>query len=258
MPITTPLTDTHCHLSSPHFTGRVGEILARATAAGVGTIIAPGWDRQSAVGACALAAAYPLVRAAVGLHPWFVAKNPDTSWVANLLDDPYVVAVGEIGVDGDIDGYDPAAQDAAFRAQLRLAADRDLPVLLHARRGWDHLLACLRDIPVRGVVHAFSGSREIMEHCLKLGLYLSFSGMVTRPNSRRAREAGARVPADRLLLETDAPYMAMEGVPSEHMEPARLPAVLEALAVLRGDDTDTLTAQLATNVRTLFAPRWTT
>lgn len=246
------LTDTHCHLNSPLFAGRVGDVVARAEAAGVGTIIVPAWDRESAVQACALAAAYPALRAAIGLHPWFVARNPDTAWVAAMLDDPHVCAIGEIGMDGDIDGYDPAQQEAAFRAQLEIAAARDLPVLIHARRGWDHLLACLKDIPVRGVMHAFSGSREVLDACLHRGMFISFAGMVTRPNSRRAREAVTLTPADRLLVETDAPYMAMDGVPADAMEPALIPPILAAVAALRGDDPALLAAQLAANVRGLF------
>ncbi|HEY3376436.1 MAG TPA: TatD family hydrolase [Armatimonadota bacterium] len=248
-----PLTDTHCHLGSPHFAGRVGEVLARAEAVGVQTVIVPGWDRDSSVQALALAAAYPALRPAVGLHPWFVARDADLAWLPALLDDPRVAAVGEIGVDGAIDDADVAQQLAIFRVQVRYAVARDLPILIHCRRGWDRLLPCLREFPgVRGVVHAFSGSREVMHDCLRLGLYLAFAGMVTRPNSRRAREAAALVPADRLLLETDAPYMALDGVPAEQAEPAHLPRVLTCVAALRGVSPEALAEQVGRNVQELF------
>lgn len=248
-----PLTDTHCHLGSPHFAGRVGDVLARAATAGVTTIIAPAWDRESAQQVLCLAADYPALRPAIGLHPWFVARDPDLNWLPPLLADPRIVAIGEIGIDGDVLGFDPAQQETVFRAQLRLAVAHDLPVLLHCRRGWDRLLACLRETPgVRGVVHAFSGSREVLQACLHLGLYISFAGMVTRPNSRRAHEAAVLVPADRLLLETDAPYMALDGIPAEHAEPAHVRQVLQYLAALRGEDPEQLAAQTTANVTALF------
>ncbi len=247
------LTDSHCHLNSPHFAGRVGEVAARAAAVGVGTIVVPAWDRESAVSALALAAALPGLQPAVGLHPWFVAEQPSLDWLPDLLADPRVVAVGEIGLDGAIDEEDRALQETVFHAQLALAVEHDLPVLLHCRRRWDRLLPMLHEHPaVRGVLHAFSGSREILREALQLGLYVSFGGMVTRPGSRRAREAAAVVPADRLLLETDAPYMALEGIPAEAAEPAHLPLILDCLAELRGEAPATLAAQTADNSRRLF------
>jgi TatD DNase family protein len=246
------LTDTHCHLNSPHFAGREAHVVTRAAAAGVAALVVPAWDRASAETALALAETFPAVRAAVGLHPWFVAADADTAWVAPLLAHPRVVAVGEIGLDGAIDGADAAVQERVFRAQLALAVARGLPVLLHCRRRWDRLPAIIRDYPgLRGVLHAFSGSAEVLRDCLRLGLHVSFAGGVTRPNSRHARAAAALVPADRLLLETDAPYMALEGVPAEAVEPAHLPQILAAVAALRGDDPAALAAQTAANARML-------
>lgn len=246
------LTDTHCHLNSPLFTGRVGEVLDRAADVGVTEVVTPGWDAESSFRALAMAAGYPAIRPAVGLHPWFVNAETDLDWLPRLLDDPRLVAIGEIGLDGAVD-TDAARQEDVFRAQLALAAERDLPVLLHCRRRWDRLLACLRESPpVRGVVHAFSGSREILRDCLALGLYLGFAGMVTRPNARRAHEAAAAVPADRLLLETDAPYMALDGIPADHAEPAHLPRVLRYIAELRGEKPRELAMQVELNVRSLF------
>ncbi len=245
------ISDTHCHLNSPIFAGRVGDVLARAAEAGVDTVIVPGWDRESSLQALALAAAYPIVRPAVGLHPWFVTPAADLSWLPDLLDDPRVVAVGEIGLDWACESH-PRDQEAAFRAQLQLARERDLPVLLHCGRGWDVLLACLRETPVRGVAHAFSGSLETLRACVQLGLHVSFAGMVTRENSRRAHAAARAVPADRLLLETDAPYMTLDGVPAEESEPAHVVQILAYVAALRGDDPARLAAQVATNARAVF------
>jgi len=245
--------DTHCHLNAPHFAGRVGEVLDRAAGVGVTTVVVPGWDAESSLRALAMAAGYPAIRPAIGLHPWFVAENADLDWLPRLLDDPRLTAIGEIGLDGAIELDDPERQEAVFRAQLRLAAARELPVLLHCRRRWDRLLACLKDgPPVRGVLHAFSGSREILREALGLGLYLAFGGMVTRPNSLRAHAAALAVPVERLLLETDAPYMALEGIPAEQVEPGHLPVICRFLAELRGENPAWLAARVAENARRLL------
>ena len=249
------LTDTHCHLNAPQFAGRVGEVLGRAAEAGVTAVVVPGWDEESSALALAMAAGYPAIYPAAGLHPWYVGADADIAWLPRLLDDPRVVAVGEIGLDGEIAGADSARQEAIFRAQLALAAARDLPVLLHCRRRWDRLLACLRESPrVRGVLHAFSGSGEILRAALRLGLYVSFGGMLTRPNSRRAHAAARLVPPDRLLLETDAPFMALDGIPAAQSEPAHAALVLRYLAALRGDDPAALAERIGENTRTLFGP----
>ena len=247
------LIDTHCHLNSPHFAGQVGEVLARAEEAGVVELIVPGWDRASSLQALALATVYPGVRAAVGLHPWFVGNDSDLDWLPELLDDARVTALGEIGIDGAIEGADPARQEAVFRTQLQWAAARQLPVLIHCRRGWERMLAAVRAIPgVRGVLHAFSGSGEVLRDCLALGLYISFAGMVTRPNSLRARQAAQAVPPERLLLETDAPNMALQGIPSAQAEPAHLSHVLHCVATLRGEAPEALAQQVGENARRLF------
>lgn len=245
-------TDTHCHLNDPAFDGRVGEVLARAAAVGVTQVIVPGWDRESSLKAIELAAAFPAIRAAVGLHPWFVTESDDLSWLPPLLDDPRVVAVGEIGLDGAIEHDDPVKQEAAFRAQLALAAERGLPVLVHCRRRWDRLLPCLRELPSCGVMHAFSGSVETLRLLTALGWYISFTGSVTRPNAKRVHQAAAAVPADRLLVETDAPAIGLETVPAEQVGPDCIPAILTAIAHLRGDSPGALASQVDGNLRALW------
>ncbi|MHB9026032.1 MAG: TatD family hydrolase [Armatimonadota bacterium] len=246
------LIDTHCHLNSPEFAGRVPEVLGRASGAGVTEIVVPGWDGDSSRRALSMAGAYPMLHPAIGLHPWFADTVTDLTWLTDLLDDPRLVAIGEIGLDwlAEVDHH---RQEAVFRAQLAIASTHGLPVLIHCRRGWDRMLACLRDFPtVRGVLHAFSGSREVLHECLALGHYVSFAAMVTRRNSRRAQDAAREVPADRLLLETDAPYMALEGVPASEVEPAHLSRILAFLAELRGENPAALAAQTTANARELF------
>lgn len=247
------LTDTHCHLNSPHFTGRVPEILARAAAAGVETIIVPAWDHKSSLAALTLAAQFPLLRPAIGLHPWFIDKDSTIDWLHPLLDDPRVCAIGEIGIDAEITGADMALQEEFYHRQLTCAAERGLPVLLHCRRGWDRLLRGLREIAVpAAILHSYSGSLETLAQSLRLGCYISCSGMVTRANSRKAQQAAAQVPVERLLIETDAPYMAMQDIPAEEVEPAHLPYVLTYLATLRNMEPAALARQLAANLARLF------
>ena len=247
------LIDTHCHLNDEVFVERVEQVIAAAATAGIRTIIVPGWDRESSVRALALADEYPAIRPAVGLHPWFVAKDGPCDWLPDLLADPRVVALGEIGLDGAENADDTAGQEAAFRLQLALAAERNLPILIHCRRGWDRLLRELKGYPgLRGIIHAYSGSREILRDCLHLGYYISFAGMVTRPHSFRAQEAAKLVPADRLLLETDAPCMTLEGVAPGKSEPAHLAQVLHFVAALRETTPEALAEQVERNVTALF------
>jgi TatD DNase family protein len=241
------LTDTHCHLNDPAFDGRVADVLARANAAGVGQVIVPGWDEASSRRALALADEFPAILPAVGLHPWMVTANADLGWVRALSADPRVAAIGEIGLDGEVE-VPLNMQVPVFRAQLALARERNLPALIHCRKAWEPLLACLAEYPgVRGVLHAYNGSVEILRACLAMGLYVAFGGGVTRPNNRRAHQAAAAAPADRLLLETDAPSIGLEGVPPADVEPRHITQVLARLAELRGVDAATLGAQLAAN-----------
>jgi TatD DNase family protein len=244
------LTDTHCHLNDPVFDGRVVEVLVRARDAGVGMVVVPGWDEASSRRALALADAYPEICPAVGLHPWMVTAGADLGWVRVLASQ--AIAIGEIGLDGAVD-VPLDAQIPIFRAQLALAVAHNLPTLIHCRKAWEPLLACLRDYPgLRGVLHAFNGSAEVMRECLAMGLYVAFGGGVTRPNNRRAHQAAAAAPADRLLLETDAPSIGMEGIPPAAVEPKDITRVLTRLAELRGEDHTVLGQQVTRSVAQLF------
>ncbi|OPZ86070.1 MAG: putative deoxyribonuclease YjjV [bacterium ADurb.Bin429] len=238
------LTDTHCHLNDSSFDGRVAEVLARAKAGGVGQVVVPGWDEASSRRAVALAEEFPSILPAVGLHPW-VTTEADLTWVEELASEPSVVAIGEIGLDGVVD-VPLEAQLPVFRAQLTLARELNLPALIHCRRAWEPLLTCLREASgVRGVLHAFNGSVEVLRACLEMGLYVAFGGGVTRPNNRRAHRAAIAAPADRLLLETDAPAIGIEGVPPAEVEPRHIVQVLHRLAELRGEEAAALAASIA-------------
>jgi TatD DNase family protein len=164
------------------------------------------------------------------------------------------VAVGEIGLDFAIPDADRRRQIDVFTEQLDLARRLDLPVILHCRRAFDAMEALLRERgPVRGVLHAFSRGPELARRLVDgLDLHLAFGGAVTRPGARRPRESAAAVPASRLLLETDAPSIGLEGVPPEQTEPRHVAQVAEAVAELRGESLEQVAEQTTENARRLF------
>jgi TatD DNase family protein len=247
--------DTHCHLDMGPLRPKAGEAMLRARAAGVETVLAVGYDQASLTTVPALRA-LPGVAIALGQHPWVAGEALDRDTLAGLLRAHGAVAVGEIGL--DFKYHDAPARErqlAQFTLQCELAADLDLPVCLHVRGAIDETLATLaRFAPrLRGVVHAFSRGQAVAERFVRLGLHLGFGGAVTQDNARAAREAAAWVPSDRLVLETDAPAIAVRGIPAEAVEPQHVVEVGHALAKLRGVAPPTLAALTTENARHLFA-----
>ncbi len=248
------LTDTHCHLDAPPLRGRLDEVLASARHAGVDRIIIPGVAPEGWDEIVHLSHRYPRVFAAFGIHPMYAdqADEQTLARLAGLARD--AVAVGEIGLDY-LCAVPRPVQQAALRAQLRVAAEAGVPVLIHCRRAFADLLAILREENISrigGVMHAFSGSAEIMAECLKLGLHIAVSGVVTRPNAVRPPEIARIIPADRLLLETDAPDMPPNSRLGCPNEPAFLPETAQRLAELRGTTVRELAAQTTRNALRLF------
>ena len=172
------------------------------------------------------------------------------------LDGPKVVGIGEIGLDGKVTGVDLDLQVRVLRPQLELAAERDLPVMLHCRGEHDLLARVLSEVgrrvrPVRGVMHAFSRSVDLARRFLDLGLSISFAGTITRPRAR-ARKTAAALPLDAILIETDAPSIALEGIPPEKVEPAHTRDVAETLAMLRSEPLEEVARRTTDNARRLF------
>ena len=204
------LWDTHGHLQDPAFDEDRDAAYQRADAAGIGVII-PGYTLASSEAAVALAHRWPGAWAQVGVHPHEVADLP-TDWLLQLqtwTQDPRVVAIGEIGLDYYRHLAPAPAQRAAFEAQLALARSLALPVAVHCRAAWEDTVAAIRSVPgVRGVLHCFTGDRDQARAVLDLGFYLSFAGPVTFKGADALREVVRWAPRDRLLVETDAPYMA--------------------------------------------------
>ena len=255
------MIDAHAHLTDRRFATDVAEVLERAKKAGIVRVLTAGEDAASSEDAIALAAPHDSVRVAVGIHPHRAASwGPDAGdHLAELARGPRVVAIGEIGMDFSGRSAPPDAQEVAFRAQLALATHLDLPAVIHVRDAGERVRAILADHRgLRGMIHCYSEGPNELPLWLGLGMYVSFAGTLTYPGSDRLRAAAAAVPADRLLAETDAPYLAPQNARGRRNEPLYVAATHAALARERGADIGDLAVQVAKNARTLFGERWGT
>lgn len=223
--------DSHCHLPADD----PGPVIEAARAAGVAGMITVGCDRATSEAAIAVAGAHEGVWATVGLHPHDARFGVET--VADLLDAPKVLAVGECGLDYYYEHSPRSDQRDAFVAQIGLAHERDLPLVVHTRDAWDDTFAILatEGAPRRTIFHCFTGGPAEADRCLELGAYLSFSGIVTFKTAEDLRAAAQRCPADRLLVETDSPYLAPVPHRGRRNQPAYVTHVVELLATLRGE-----------------------
>ncbi len=253
------LWDTHCHLADPRFASDLDAVLERARLSGVGRIVMIGADPDAWPSVAALAAdPTPSVdlRAACGLHPHAADRGDDRCWEGLRHHLRGSVALGEIGLDYHYDLSPRVDQQRAFAAQLRLAQTLDLPVILHERDAVEDLLALMRceGLPSRGGVwHCFSHGPHVAEQAVALGLHLGFGGLVTFPRGTdEVREAARLCPADRIVLETDAPYLAPVPRRGRRNEPAFVAHVLEFLSGLRREAPEALAAATSRNASRLF------
>jgi len=244
--------DNHCHLDDEKLVDGADAALTRARAAGVGGFITIGTDAERSAIAIAIAAAHDDVWATVGLHP-HDAKNGVAS-IVGLLDQPKVVAVGECGLDFHYDKSPRPAQRAAFAEQIALAHARDLTLVIHTREGWDDTFSILaaEGVPARTVFHCFTGGADEARRCLDHGAYLSFCGIVTFKPADDVRAAAALCPLDRLLVETDSPYLAPVPHRGRPNEPAFVTFVGEAVAAAKGVDLAAVEECAFVNARVAF------
>ncbi len=257
------LIDTHAHLDDERFDADRPEVLDRARAAGVGTILVIATTAATSVRCVELATHYPeQLHATVGIQPNHVAEAEADAWdcVCQLATHPRVVALGETGLDRYWDHTPFAQQEDFFARHLDLARRHKLPVVIHCREAEGDTVRMLRDDydrhgPVRGVMHSFTGAQATAEQCLAMGLYLSFAGMLTYKNAQNLRDVAARVPLDRLLVETDCPYLAPVPVRGQRNEPAFVVHTATCLANLQQVDLPTLAEHTTHNARTLFGLR---
>lgn len=249
------LIDSHCHLDAGEFDADRAAVIDRAQAAGVRAQIVPAVTAASWPGlrdACALA---PGLYPAYGLHPVFLDQHrPEhlellQDWITR--EHPH--AIGECGLDYFIPTLDRQQQQDYFIGQLALARRYDIPVIVHARRAVDAVIAAIKQVGgLRGVVHSFSGSPEQARQLHQLGFLIGLGGPLTYDRAQRLHRLVAAMPLDQLLLETDAPDQPDAGIRGERNEPARLPVILDTVARLRGEPVEAIAAQTTANAQRVF------
>ena len=251
-----PIFDTHAHYDSSAFRADREAVLAALPEAGVALVVDPGCDLPTSRAALALAEQFPHVYAAVGIHPEDCAgyTDADLDALRQLCRHDKAVAIGEIGLDYYWAENPPREfQQQVFRRQLELALELDMPVIIHDREAQGESLAIVKEYPgLRGVFHCFSGSPEMAAELLKRGWYLGFDGPITYKNAKRAPEVAAMTPLDRILVETDSPYMTPVPFRGKRNDSRYLPYVLEKLAEWKGVTTEEMTDITFANGKRLF------
>ncbi len=231
------LFDTHAHLDDRAFDVDREALIASLPAQGVGLVMDPGCSLASSRNAVALANGFDHVYAAVGSHPDAADEVDDAvleEYRALCKRNSKVKAIGEIGLDYHYEDIPRESQSKAFRAQMALAQELDLPVIVHEREAHADAMAVLDEFPtVKGVFHCYSGSLEMARELIRRGWYIGFTGVLTFKNARKAVEVAANIPLDRLVLETDCPYMAPEPFRGKRNDPTKLSRMAERLAQIR-------------------------
>jgi TatD DNase family protein len=258
------MIDSHCHLADDAFADDGHLVVARAREAGVerALCVLDAGNGPEAARAAALVRSWPGLSLAIGVHPHharlYEGREVEAARLvrAEVAATPSARAIGEIGLDYHYDFSPPGVQRRVLGAQLALARELGLPVVIHAREADADILALLEagPQPVRGVLHCFAGSPLLAGRAVDLGLHISFAGIVTFPRAGELRDVARTVPADRLLVETDSPYLAPVPYRGRRNEPAFVSRVLETLAELRGVPPDALAAQVTRNFEGLFGP----
>jgi len=252
------LVDTHAHLDDGRFDNDRAAVIAAAHAAGVGTIIAIGTTADTSDTVVQIAAEHPGVFAAVGIQPNHTHEAEPGDWdrIVKLADARKVVAIGETGLDRYWKHAAFDIQQDYFDRHLRLAQERDLPFVVHTRESDADVLAMLREAhargPLRGVMHSFTGSAETAAECIAMGLHISFAGMVTFKKSDDLRAVAVTVAADRILVETDSPYLSPEPKRGRRNEPANVVYTASCLAEARGQSLEDFARATTANARALF------
>ena len=251
------LFDTHAHLQDRKLRSDLDKLLQRAKEAGVEKITCVGYDLPSSQEAVNIARRYKQVYAAVGVHP-HDAKTLNEETLRKLLElarDPRVVAIGEIGLDYYRDLSPRDQQKEAFIAQIKLAQEIGKPIIIHDREANQDVMDTLKKYKAGkngGIMHCYSGSLPLAIEAIKEGFYISFAGPLTYQNARRSQEVAARLPMDRLLVETDCPYLTPEPLRGRLNEPAHVHYVAEKMAVLRGQHPDEIAYLTGRNARQVY------
>ncbi|NDC62502.1 MAG: TatD family deoxyribonuclease [Planctomycetia bacterium] len=255
------LHDSHCHLDPMRYGDELPEVLARARASGVTGMTAIGTRAMDSEAAAALAASEPGIVAAAGIHPNDVAEAEADEWdrIVRLADSGRVAAIGETGLDWYREHSPRELQREYFDRHIRLAQRLSLPLVVHTRESirdtLDTLRAALVRLPLVVVLHSFTGTAAEAAEAVEMGFSLGFAGMVTFRSAGNLREVVRQVPAERLLVETDSPFLSPEPLRGRRNEPAHLVHTARCLAVARGEPLEKLAADTTANARRMFLGR---
>ena len=248
--------DTHAHLDDRAFDADREALLSQLPSNGVGLLMNPGCSLASSLAAVELAKKYDYVYAAVGSHPDAadeVSEQVLSQYRELVKKNPKVRAIGEIGLDYHYEDIPREIQQRAFRAQMALAAELNLPVIVHEREAHEDGMKIVREYPgVTGVFHCYSGSLEMAQWLIARGWYIGFGGVLTFKNAKKALQVAANIPLERIVLETDCPYMAPEPFRGRRNDPGKLCRVAEKLAQLRGKTAEEIQAVTLENGRSLY------
>ena len=255
------IVDSHAHLNDEALINDIDNIKKNMDEYGVSMVLIPGWDIKSSIDAIEISNKNDEFYAAVGIHPENIDYLclDDIEKIRELSNNKKVIAIGEIGLDYHYTKENKDMQFEFFKRQLKLALELDLPVVIHMRDCTEDLLNIVKEFKkennlteFRGIMHSFSGSIETMNEFLKLGFYISFSGPVTFKNARQQKECAINCPVDRMLVETDSPYLSPEPFRGKRNEPKNTYFTLKYISELRGESIDSLALATTNNFKRLF------
>jgi len=246
------MTDTHTHLIEEPLISEIDEVIKRAKENGVDKFVVPGYNPDSWCRSRELSSLYKGIYFAVGLHPMFIHEE-NRKILEKELAAGGVIAVGEIGLDYYNSRMERAEQICAFKYQLNLAVEYDLPVIIHCRKAYDDLLIICKEFPqIKGVIHSCSCSAEQIKPFLELGYYISFSGTITRNRNLKVKKLATGVPVNKILVETDSPFIGTNNHPVPSVEPAHIPEIIESIAEIKGKTSDIIAENAENNAKELF------
>jgi TatD DNase family protein len=251
------LFDTHVHLNADQYNEDLSEVIERALASGVSQMVVVGFDRMTIKKAMELAESYDFLYASVGWHPVDAIdmKEEDLLWLEELSAHPKVVALGEMGLDYYWDKSPKEVQKEVFRKQIRLAKKVNLPIIIHNREATADIIEILKEEKadtVGGIMHCFSGSVEIAKECIQMNFYISLGGPVTFKNAKQPKKVAEEIPLDRLLIETDCPYLTPHPYRGKRNEPSYVKLVAEEISEIKGISLEEVGRITTENAKKLF------